>query len=417
MNRLFITEKKLIQYAMCSNALYVFLLFLFRPNGLNFEKLAITSFLLFSVLSIFYLCYRNKSALLDLTKSNRILFKLIIFWGLITVIRGFSLQIQDWVTNFGNVYMAFAWFTPLVLILGIKLENWKPVFKAIHFMFCVMLFSLLFLFEYNAMPGKLKTEWTWLLRPINFMIFIGIRRFKLSIRVLMYLSFALYILVAVFAEQRIEFIFLTLVFFFLIIIKIKQVKIRRSILKYIIMSFILVMILVFTYGYENLSILANRIIEFKDSRTFLFTELFDDMNTAEFLFGRGSLGTYYSPFFSKVLRYFEHIGEYWFALDNPTRITVEVGYLQMILKGGFLLLFLNFSIMLKAVYLAVFKSNNFFVKRLGLFILSLTILSLISFRPAFTPTFILLWMSIGTVLNKENRMLTNEEVKRKLNFR
>jgi len=177
------------------------------------------------------------------------------------------------------------------------------------------------------------------------------------------------------------------------------------------------MILVFTYGYENISILANRVIEFKDSRTFLFTEMLDDLSFTEKIFGRGSLGTYYSPFFTKVLRYFEHIGEYWFALDNPTRITVEVGYLQMILKGGFLLLFLNFGIMLRAVYVAFFKSNNNFVKRLGLFILALTLLSLISFRPAFTPTFILLWMSIGTVLNKKNRLMTDEDIKLKLNFK
>ena len=73
--------------------------------------------------------------------------------------------------------------------------------------------------------------------------------------------------------------------------------------------------------------------------------------------------------------------------------------------------------MLRAVYVAFFKSNNNFVKRLGLFILALTLLSLISFRPAFTPTFILLWMSIGTVLNKKNRMMTDEEIKSKLNFK
>jgi hypothetical protein len=197
----------------------------------------------------------------------------------------------------------------------------------------------------------------------------------------------------------------------------KHIKIKKAVIKYIILSFIVLMVLVFTYGYENISLLINKIVEFNDSRTFLFTELLADLNFTEKIFGKGSLGTYYSPFFNKVLRYFEHIGEYWFALDNPTRITVEVGYLQMILKGGFLLLILNFSIMLSSVYLAIFKSNNNFVKRLGVFILSLTLLSLISFRPAFTPTFILLWMAIGTVLSKKNRMMTNEEIESKLKIR
>ncbi|WP_323787430.1 hypothetical protein [Psychroserpens sp.] len=414
---MFITEQKLLKYAICSNALYVFFLFLFRPNGLNFEKLAITSFLLFSVVTILYVSYRNRSLLSELSKSSRTLFYLLFFWGIITTVRGFSFKIQDWVTNFGNVYMALAWIIPVVLILGIKIENWRPVFKSVQFMFGVMLFSTLFLFQYNAMPGKLKTEWTWLLRPINFILLIGFSRFNITGRLIVYFSFILYVIVAIFTEQRIEFIFLTLVFFFLFLMKIKHVKIKKSILKYIMLGFTILLVLVFTYGYENISLLINRIIEFKDSRTFLFTELLADLNTTEKIFGKGSLGTYYSPFFSKVLRYFEHIGEYWFALDNPTRITVEVGYLQMILKGGFLLLILNFSLMLTSVYLAIFKSNNNFVKRLGLFILSLTLLSLISFRPAFTPTFILLWMSIGTVLNKKNRMMTNEEIENKLKIK
>jgi hypothetical protein len=280
-----------------------------------------------------------------------------------------------------------------------------------------MLFSIIFLPHHNALGGKLKTEWTWLLRPINFVLLVGVNRYKVTARLIIYLTFILYIIIAILTEQRIEFIFLALVFFFLFIIKIKKIKIKKSIIKYIILGFIILMILVFTYGYENLSLLVNKIIDFKDSRTFLFNELFDDFNTFEFYFGRGSLGTYYSPFFSKVLRYFEHIGEYWFALDNPTRITVEVGYLQMILKGGMVLLLLNFSIMIFSVYLAIFKSKNNFVKRLGIFILALTILSLISFRPAFTPTFILLWMSIGTVLSKKNRMMTNEEIESKISIK
>jgi len=414
---MFITEKRLFKYGICCNALYVFLLFLFRPNGLNLEKVAITSLLLFSVLTVVFLGYRNRKALQELSNVQRLLYHLLLIWGFIVIIRGFSFSLQDLVTNFGNVYMGLAWVVPVVMILGINIENWKPVFKAIKFMFVMMLISLLFVFHYNAMPGKLKTEWTWLLRPINLILLIGVNRFKVTSRLLVYFSFLMYLLVAIFTEQRIEFIFLTVIFFFLLTVKLKHIKIKNTIIRYVIFGFILIMALVFTYGYENINLLVNKFIEFEDSRTFLFNELLADLSTAEKIFGRGSLGTYYSPFFDKVMRYFELIGEYWFSLDNPTRITIEVGYLQMILKGGFLLLILNFSIMLQSVYLAFFKSNNNFVKRLGLFVLALTLLSLISFRPAFTPMFILLWMSIGTVLNKKNRLMTNEEIKSKLNIK
>lgn len=89
----------------------------------------------------------------------------------------------------------------------------------------------------------------------------------------------------------------------------------------------------------------------------------------------------------------------------------------MILKGGFILFILTMSLMLNATYLALFKSNNRFIKKLGLFILILTVLSLISFRPAFTPTFIILWIAIGSVLNKRNRLMTDHEMDKLISFK
>ena len=149
--------------------------------------------------------------------------------------------------------------------------------------------------------------------------------------------------------------------------------------------------------------MANNIVEFQDSRTFLFNELFDDLSNAETIFGKGSLGTYFSPFMEHTKNYItNYLNLEWWG-DASDRITIEVGYLQMILKGGFVLFLLTVTLMINSAYLAIFKSNSKFIKRLGLFILIMTILSLISFRPAFTPTFIILWFAIGTVLNKNNR--------------
>ena len=61
--------------------------------------------------------------------------------------------------------------------------------------------------------------------------------------------------------------------------------------------------------------------------------------------------------------------------------------------------------------MAIFKSKNKFIKRLGYYILIITIISLVEFRPAFTPTFILLWMAIGTVLSKKYREMDNSQIK------
>jgi len=204
--------------------------------------------------------------------------------------------------------------------------------------------------------------------------------------------------------------------FFLLIDRLKGIKIKRQFLKYILFGFVVALILIFTYGYENISNMIFLVIDFQDSRTFLFNELFTDLNSTEKIFGRGSLGTYYSEFFEKTRGYYELMGRKGWAGDTPDRITTEVGYLQMILKGGFLLFLLTCFLMLYAAFVGVFKSKNRLCKRLGIYILILSILSIVSFRPAFTPTFIILWLAIGTVLNKKNRHLTDDEVNKIVKF-
>lgn len=406
---LFITEKRLLKYALYCNALYIFLLFLFRPNGINIEKIVISSFLAVSVIGVFMCCIRNTYQLKKLTITDRRLFFLLMFWSIIVIARSFSLSVQDWVTNFGNVYMALAWFSPILIILGQKIENWKVIFHALFFMFKLMVISLFFLPFYIDV-GKLKTEWSWLLRPLNFMLLIGIKRFRAIKRLIVYLTFIIYILIGVLTEQRLEFIYLAILIFLIFIDSLYQIKLKRKILKIIFFSAVTITITVFTYGYKNLNDILIQYIEYQDTRVFLYEELFEELNVNEKIIGRGSLGTYYSHFMEHTKYYTINILKYEWWGDSSTRITIEVGYLQMILKGGIILFFLTAYFMLKASYLGIFKSKSKFVKRLGVYIFILSVLSLISFRPAFTPTFILLWMAIGTVLNKHNRSLTDEEV-------
>jgi hypothetical protein len=263
---------------------------------------------------------------------------------------------------------------------------------------------------------EIKTEWTWLLRPVNFILLIGLYRFKLFNKIKFFFILGIYIVIAIKVEQRMEFLFLFLVLGFLLIDKIFKSKIKKKFLKYIIASFIIIFSLVFTVGYEFISNIIASIIDFQDSRTFLFTELFEDLSFGEKIYGRGSLGTYFSEFFAGTRRYYEAMGNMGWRGDSPIRITTEVGYLQMILKGGFILLILNVLIALYSIYLALFNSKNKFVKRLGYYILILSILSLVSFRSAFTPMFIIFWTAIGTVLNKNYRAMNDEEINKLIKF-
>ncbi|MDX1316117.1 MAG: hypothetical protein R3262_01120, partial [Xanthomarina gelatinilytica] len=197
---------------------------------------------------------------------------------------------------------------------------------------------------------------------------------------------------------------------------IKHFKIKRKFLKFILFGSIALIFIIFTYGYENLSNILLRIVEYQDTRIFLYNELIAELDNIEEIIGRGSLGTYYSHYMEHTKWYIEEIRKQTWYGDSSIRITIEVGYLQMILKGGYILFLSTLFLMLSSSYLAIFKSNNLFVRNLGLYILVLSILSIISFRPAFTPTFIILWTAVGTALNKRNRNMTDQEIKELINI-
>jgi hypothetical protein len=133
-----------------------------------------------------------------------------------------------------------------------------------------------------------------------------------------------------------------------------------------------------------------------DTRTFLFVELFSDLNTRELVIGRGALGTYYSPYF-QLQEDEEREG------DNPVRSESEVGYLFMILKGGGILMLLYLAVLIPAAILGIFDSKNIVVRMCGYYILLYVLLWPLSYIPTFVPKFIVLWMAAGTCMSSRLR--------------
>ena len=91
----------------------------------------------------------------------------------------------------------------------------------------------------------------------------------------------------------------------------------------------------------------------EDTRTFLYEEVFADMKGHELLLGRGFLGTYFSPYFLWL-----QTNNQDFTGDHYYRFSVEVGFLQFILKGGFLYFFLYITPLVTTVYRGLFTRHN-----------------------------------------------------------
>lgn len=137
-----------------------------------------------------------------------------------------------------------------------------------------------------------------------------------------------------------------------------------------------------------------------DTRTFLYREVFADLkkNNA-LLMGKGSNGAYYSP-------YFDENGE-----DTAYRLSPEVGILAMLLKGGAITVLLNLTILLTAIYLALFRTNNYFVLSLGFMLIIHTIILFITDYLDYSSYNVALWFFIGVCLTKPVRHLNNMEIK------
>ena len=100
------------------------------------------------------------------------------------------------------------------------------------------------------------------------------------------------------------------------------------------------------------------IIHFKnfddeDTRTFLYNELFADMNTRDLILGRGFQGNYFSPYFL-----WQQTRNHDFSGDFSYRFSVEVGFLECLLKGGFVFFFLYITPLVSACYRGLFSRHN-----------------------------------------------------------
>jgi hypothetical protein len=144
----------------------------------------------------------------------------------------------------------------------------------------------------------------------------------------------------------------------------------------------------FTEIFEFLSSqLAIKNVNNIDSRTFLFVDFFTDFKVEDFYTGRGFLGTYFSPYFQ------EWQGDFG---DSFNRFTIEIGFLQMLLKGGFVLVITTIVIFIRAIYLGFIRSNpgniNFMLS--VWLLIEFTMLS-IENVPCFNIHFLLIWVVIG----------------------
>ncbi len=136
-----------------------------------------------------------------------------------------------------------------------------------------------------------------------------------------------------------------------------------------------------------------------DTRTFLYKELFADLEgNNQLMVGKGANGSYYSDYFSNAVE------------ESAYRNNIEVGVLGMLLKGGFIAVFLNLALLLIAIFMAFFRSNNTYVTGVGFILIAHTILLFIENYYSYSGYNYAIWFFIGVCLSKEVRQMSNRDI-------
>lgn len=129
----------------------------------------------------------------------------------------------------------------------------------------------------------------------------------------------------------------------------------------------------------------------EDTRTFLYNELFADMNTRDLIFGRGFQGRYFSPYFL-----WQQARNHDFSGDAYYRFSIEVGFLECLLKGGFVLFLLYITPLVSAIRNALFSRQNSRVAFLiGIYILTEVLILFVENIPSYHFQFFLIFFLAG----------------------
>jgi hypothetical protein len=140
------------------------------------------------------------------------------------------------------------------------------------------------------------------------------------------------------------------------------------------------------YGQENLR---------SDTRTFLYVDVFRDLKINQaFTFGKGINAGYASDDF-----------------ETFNRVAIEVGFLQILLKSGIIGFLLYSSLIISAIFMALNKSANYFIKYLALLLCGYFFMLFIENIIAFNLLNVVIWFVVGICHSKELRALNDQEIK------
>lgn len=338
----------------------------------------------------------------------KILYILYCGWLLIVIFRGISFEYNNLkFMLFDAEFGLFRYFVPLILLFPKNLLYYKKLFKVIVILgILFIIYDILFLdnlLDLNYTNNSTKFTFEYFTKilsvPSGFIMLTFIyhpnrRKFLAFLVIAVSVGFAI-------LRARRALLFMTispLVISYMLYLFAGKRKYLIILFSLFIGSF-LFFYAVKVYNenkYGVFSLMTERMYE--DTRTGVEEYFYQDMNTQDWIIGKGINGQYFCP---------------GIDLNNLTgyRGMIETDYLNIILKGGIISLGLLLLIVIPAIFKGIFYSKNMLSKAAGIWIL----LWLMELYPAnvnsFSLNHLLVWISIGICYSKKIRELSDDSLR------
>jgi hypothetical protein len=352
--------------------------------------------------------YGSRIALVNFDDAYlKIIFRAYLLWQVLIIFRGLSVN-YDFAkkTLFDGAYGMMAYLTPLIYFLPRKIATYRRLFDVI------VLFALIY-FAYDALcirdllsgdrsgyKNIFIVEYSLLLSlPAGFLLLT----FPYHTKKRLLLAAATLVAILFFSVYRArrgmvlictsQLIFAFLLYFF---------KAKNKIAAFVFSgAVILAAVFLAADSYvNNRASIFNYLAERgkQDTRTGVEVYFYNDMDTRDWIVGKGINGQYFCP----------NVEE-----DSTTayRTVIETGYLQIILNGGIVGLALLLLIAIPAMFKGLFYSRNILSKAAGIWILLWIFYLYPATMQVFSLYYAIFWLCIGICYSKSIRNLSENNLK------
>ncbi|REG81414.1 hypothetical protein [Algoriphagus antarcticus] len=339
----------------------------------------------------------------------RIVGLIFLLWQLVILIRGDYSDMNYFLFKqllFDLNYGGIIYMIPFLIFFKFNLYLIKKLFDAIAILGVIFVISSLFNFAVLS-SGDVRDPVSVMTAEMYFKYFaicIGILALNFNLISNKYKFLVVFLLLAIvvmaiFRARRGMLFMTSLISFFAILNYFINSKKKFHIIFYITYCLIGIFLILFytlDLNFKNVAFF-NNITErgLEDTRSYVENCFYADMTTDDWIFGKGYNGGYECSGIDDEI------------FKGGVRRVIETDYLQLILSGGIINLLLLFCIMIPAIVLGLFYSNNNLIKTFAIWIFCWMLFLYPSNMYSINIYHVSIWFSAGLCYSRPLRLLHN----------